>query len=115
MAWIPSGKQSPRVVNGCLYWYAGDTFLLDVTLELRDQDGEPVPLAQSGSVTLEFSDASRAPVRQFTFTELTGSTVTLEMDETVTADFPSGDYFLSIRYTDAQRTTVLHGAHCHVE
>ena len=115
MSWIPSGKQSPRVVNGCLYWYAGDTFELDVRLELEDQDGVPVALGAEDMVTLIFRDETDAPVRQFTFSDVADNTVTLQMDSNVTEDFPRGEYRLDIRYDHAQRTTVLRGSHCHVE
>ena len=36
---IPVARVSPRIANGCICWYEGDTFSLRLRLELEDQDG----------------------------------------------------------------------------
>ena len=36
MSNLPNAEQSPRVVNGVIKWYEGDTFDLTIGLDLED-------------------------------------------------------------------------------
>ena len=65
MTKLPGAKPSPRIAGGVLRWYAGDTFSVTLALELRDQDGDPVTVGASDSLTVSFFDASHAPVHTF--------------------------------------------------
>ena len=65
MTKLPGAKPSPRIAGGVLRWYAGDTFSVTLALELRDQDGDPVTVGASDSLTVSFFDASHAPVSPF--------------------------------------------------
>lgn len=112
---MPHAKRSPRLENGCLYWYAGDTFALQLELLLEDQDGAPAALGADDTVTVAFFDETDAQILEQTFADIADNTVTLQMDETRTALFPRGDYRFDVRYTYGPRTTVLHRSHCHVE
>ena len=60
MTKLPGAKPSPRIAGGVLRWYAGDTFSVTLALELRDQDGDPVTVGASDSLTVSFFDASHA-------------------------------------------------------
>ena len=44
---IPGARVSPRIANGCICWYEGDTFSLRLRLELEDQDGAAVTVSRS--------------------------------------------------------------------
>ena len=63
MTKLPGARPSPRIAGGVLRWYAGDTFSVTLALELRDQDGDPVTVGASDSLTVSFFDASHAPVQ----------------------------------------------------
>ena len=52
MTKLPGAKPSPRIAGGVLRWYAGDTFSVTLALELRDQDGDPVTVGASDSLTI---------------------------------------------------------------
>jgi hypothetical protein len=54
MTKLPGAKPSPRIAGGVLRWYAGDTFSVTLALELRDQDGDPVTVGASDSLTVSF-------------------------------------------------------------
>ena len=75
-------------------------------LELRDQDGDPVTVGASDSLTVSFFDASHAPVHTFQFDRVTGGQATLTFDDTVSAKFPKGAYFYDILYTHGDKTTL---------
>lgn len=103
---IPSAKQSPRIENGVLKWYAGDTFSLQMELELEDQDGEPVILTSTDTVKVSFYNECRENVKTFEFTDVQSNTVTLEFDATVTALFSKGRYIYFVSVQREERTTV---------
>ena len=56
MSNLPNAEQSPRVVNGVIKWYEGDTFTMDLGLGLTDQDGEAVTLNAADTVKVTFRD-----------------------------------------------------------
>ena len=92
MTKLPGAKPSPRIAGGVLRWYAGDTFSVTLALELRDQDGDPVTVGASDSLTVSFFDASHAPVHTFQFDRVTGGQATLTFDDTVSGKFTKGAY-----------------------
>ena len=47
---IPGARVSPRIANGCICWYEGDTFSLRLRLELEDQDGADVAIGQTDTI-----------------------------------------------------------------
>lgn len=106
---IPAAKQSPRLENGVVKWYEGDTFRLQLVLDIVDQDGEPVVIGENDTVTVSFQNDALTTVKEFTFTEVENNTVTMEFDSTVTALFPAGRYTYNVRCTIEQRTTVCSG------
>ena len=95
-------KAKPAHCGRC----AGDTFSVTLALELRDQDGDPVTVGASDSLTVSFFDASHAPVHTFQFDRVTGGQATLTFDDTVSAKFPKGAYFYDILYTHGDKTTL---------
>ena len=106
---IPSAKQSPRIENGVVKWYEGDTFALQLELDIVDQDGERVILAPEDTVTAVFRNDALSVVKEFTFTDVADNTITLAFDNTCTALFPAGHYTYDIRCIGTRRTTVCSG------
>ena len=106
MSNIPSAYPSPRIANGVLLWYEGDTFDLTFRLELTDQDGEPVEIQSSDSVTVKFYDSTFANVKTFSFTNIQSNTIVLDFDQTATALFPRGKYTYDVLYSYNDRTTI---------
>lgn len=106
MANIPNARISPRIDTGVLKWYEGDTFELQLELELTDQDGEAVIIQPTDTVRILFLDECRETVKEFSFTNVQNNTVTLEFDATATALFPRGKYTYDVYYSAANRTTL---------
>ena len=106
---IPAAKQSPRLENGIVKWYEGDTFRLQLVLDIVDQDGECVEIGEEDIVTVSFHNDDLASVKEFCFTGVENNTITLLFDSTCTALFPAGHYTYDVRCSGAQRTTVCRG------
>ena len=97
---IPGARVSPRIANGCICWYEGDTFSLRLRLELEDQAGADVTIGQTDTIKVTGADEN---------------TVTLAFTDEVTAKFPRGIYRYDILYTHGNRTTLASGNIARVE
>ena len=103
---LPKARMSPRIVNGVLKWYAGDTFELQVDITLQDQDGEPIAIKDTDTIEFEFFNKKRDPVKKFTFTNVVNGSVLLVFDEEVTELFSAGEYTYDIYYDGYVRKTL---------
>lgn len=103
MSNIPNAKQSPRLDNGVLAWYQGDTFSLQIELDMTDQDG--VAVEATGDVEVVFRDDCHNIVKEFTCTP-SNNIITLNFNEDVSALFPIGEYTYDMYYNGEHRTTI---------
>ena len=55
----PGAYASPRISNGVLCWYAGDTFSVVIQADLVDQDGAAVDIGTTDTVKITFRDDTR--------------------------------------------------------
>ena len=112
---LPGARVSPRLASGAICWYAGDTFTVQLLLELADQDGAAVTIGAADTVKVTFYDKQRRLVKEFSFTGPAGNTVSLVFDDGVTALFPKGEYTYDILYTYANKTTLARDNRARVE
>ena len=103
---LPRAEISPRIVNGVLKWYEGDTFSLQIELELEDQDGEPITIQPEDTVKVVFKNKSLRTVKEFTFTGIKGNTIHLEFDKECTDLFEKGNYTYDIIYITEEIKTI---------
>lgn len=117
MAKLPWAKMSPRIENGVLYWFEGDTFRLNLILTLKDQDGAPVTVKAEETLELTFLNKHRDTVKTVTFPggEAATGKVTLVVDEELSALFPAGRYSYDLRLLGEERTTLIRGGTIIVE
>lgn len=117
MAKLPWAKLSPRIENGVIYWYEGDTFRLHLHLELWDTEGLPVEPREEDTAELCFYNKSMDPVMtlQFTSEQVRSGILTLPMDEAATALFPAGRYTYDLRLLGQERKTLIRGGIVEVE
>ena len=117
MSNIPNAKPSPRIECGVLTWYEGDTFSLDLTLELTDADGAPVSVGEDDSVKVLFKNRKNAAVKEFAFSgaDVSGDTLRLTFDAAVSALFPAGGYTYDVYFASSERSTVAKGNRVVVE
>ena len=73
---IPGAYASPRISNGVLCWYAGDTFSVVIQADLVDQDGAAVDIGATDTVKITFRDDTRAEVWSKTFSNVANNQVT---------------------------------------
>lgn len=112
---LPASVPSPRIVGGVLKWYAGDTFELQVDLQLTDEDGRTLPLEEGHTVEFLFRDCTRAVVYAVCFQEITDNRVVLWFNDEVSARFPKGSYTYDVIYKGAVRRTLVHNGPITVE
>ena len=115
MSELPSAQQSPRIVNGVLKWYQGDTFDLKIQLKMIDQDGTEIIIGDGDTVTVVFKDKTDTEIKTFLFETVENNTITLDFDSECTANFPRGEYFYDIYYKGAERTTIANNNYVVVE
>ena len=112
---IPGAYASPRVSNGVLCWYAGDTFSIVIQADLTGQDGEAVDIGTTDTVKITFRDDTRAEVWSKTFSNVENNQVTLVVDATVSAKFPKGKYTYDVEFSHGDRTTLARDNKVRVE
>lgn len=103
---LPNAKVSPRIDNGTLKWYYLDTFELQLSLELTNQDEEIVVMSPSDVVNVMFKNKSGKVVKCFEFTEIVDNTITLVFNEDCSSLFDKGEYVYDIYYIANNRTTI---------
>lgn len=107
MAYIPHAEPSPRIVNGEIHWYQGDTFSIELHLDLRDQDDTPIEIVPDDTVRIIFRDRKGTDMNVFdTFTGIVNNVVTLDFNTARTAKFIKGEYQYDVVYTGQNRTTI---------
>jgi len=106
MATIPHAQPSPRIVNGIIEWYDGDTFSLELELTLTDQSGESISIISTDKINVVFRKPDGTTVKNFEFTNQTSNTITLVFGTTETALFPKGEYLYDVWFTRDNRVTI---------
>ena len=104
MAEIPRAKMSPRIGNGIIYWYEGDTFELNVAVELKDQDGSVVEVGDAECFELVIRDERNNEV--YNVKQYGASGFTFECDEDTTALFRKGRYRYDVNFYGEYKTSI---------
>lgn len=104
---LPSARSSPRIVNGVLKWYEGDTFDLQLEITLQDQDDLPVTLKTTDVVDIVFMNAKNKIVKELSFTKISNGLITLSFDEALSALFKAGEYTYDVYLTSGTNRTTL--------
>lgn len=112
---IPGAYASPRISNGVLCWYAGDTFSVVIQADLVDQDGAAVDIGATDTVKITFRDDTRAEVWSKTFSNVANNQVALMVDAEISAKFPKGRYTYDVEFSHGDRTTLARDNKVRVE
>lgn len=104
---LPHANPSPRIVNGVLKWYLGDTFEIQINLDLEDQDGEKIIINNESTVEVVFLDCRRKVIKEFVFSGIEDNVITLSFDNAVSTLFPIGEYTYDIYYRVGNRRVTL--------
>lgn len=98
---LPNAEMSPRIVNGVLYWYEGDTFQIDINIDLVDQDDDPIYLQPTDTVNIQFSNDYGNTVKSICFTNISDNSISLIVDSDFSALFPAGKYTYDVVATNS--------------
>lgn len=112
---LPAARMSPRLINGALKWYEGDTFKLQVKIELTDENDDVIDITDSHVVDFVFRDEKKRVVWAMRFENIKDNTVALVIDEDVTMNFPKGEYTYDVIYSGTYRKTLVNEAPITVE
>lgn len=112
---LPSANPSPRIVGGVIKWYEGDTFDLQVDIELMDQNGDGVVILPEHALDFVFRNSRNEIVYAVRFTEITDNCVVLAFTPDVSSKFPKGGYTYDVYYDGAKRKTLVDQAPIIVE
>lgn len=110
MAILPAAKPSPRIVEGVIYWYKGDTFQIDLALNIKDQDGESIDIQPQDIVKIVFFGFSKSKGDTIAEIELEGiqnNVFSLNFTEELSRKFDRGVYLYDIYLTHNHRTTIV--------
>lgn len=114
---IPSARISPQNDRGVLKFYEGDTFTMNLHLDLKDQDGEAIHFDNdTDTFKLTFYNKKNTAVKEFTYgvggTSVTEDTCEIDFTDVVTALFPKGEYHYDgiWKRTGFRRVTIISDA-----
>lgn len=99
-------KQSPRFENNALCIYQGDTFELQLDLNIT-QNGEPIEIQPTDTVTLEFRTFDGKPITSVEFKDITTNEIVLNWDKELTKKFCKGKYTYRMKYNGTYITTLV--------
>jgi len=108
MAYIINAKQSPRIEDGILKWYEGDTFSFVWTINITNKDtGNPIIFMLEDSIDFEFFNEFGQLIQVFHFGNIpTDNKVRLDFNEDVSKKFRRGKYKYSIKYNGINIVTI---------
>lgn len=113
--YLPAAAPSPRISSGVLKWYEGDTFDLQVQIELTDESGAALVIQPEHTVEFVFRNRKREVVYSVIHTDLADNCVVLRFSEEVSDLFPKGEYTYDVFYKGSERKTLAHRAPVTVE
>ena len=90
-------KVSPRFENTRLCYYEGDTFSLEIPIDLS-RDGEKIDITENDIIKFTFYDAYGDFFTEREFTNIENNTVLFDWNEEFTSLFKKGRYTYRIRY-----------------
>ncbi len=106
MADLNTAKVSPRIENGKFLWYEGNTFAIELEINLTNDSGEVVTLGNDDTIVVNCyrNDIS---MHKFVFKEFFENKVYLHFDEEITKKFREGNYYYTVTYIGNDTTTIV--------
>lgn len=112
MAILPSAYESPRIENGTVRFYRNDTFEVDLTINVTDNNGLPVTLLPDDMIDIIVTSCRGEVLveRHYTGADLTGNVLTIPVDRLTSESIHPGRHKYDIYLThDGDRTTIVKG------
>lgn len=107
MSNIITAKQSPRLQDGKIVWYEGDTFSIALTLSLTDEvTNEDITLDDTSTVIVSIYK-SKILVHRFTFNSFENNQIVMVFNDEVSGKFSVGEYNYTITHKCLNTTTLV--------
>ena len=101
MSEIPMAKQSPRIKDGTVAWYAGDAFIIDWEVHLTEGE-TPIIFEEGDQLIWSFFSVEDKvnPVHTFVFDypDIHDYTVELFFTKEISAKFAVGNYTYCVKF-----------------
>lgn len=108
---LKGAEQSPRVENGVIYWYCGDTFLWTLKFIITECDGTEYILKDTDKIVVEFKknlySQDNIYVFEFQNQEYVDNSITMQFTQEISSLFPYGFYKMGVHLEDTDVTTLL--------
>lgn len=108
---LMGGGSSPRIRNGKIYWYEGDTFVWSLKFTIKQCDGTDYVLQSTDKIIVDFKKNLHTDKSIYTFVfenqEYTDNTIKMEFTPEITALFPYGFYKVGVKMENEDITTLL--------
>ncbi len=115
MSSINTAKQSPRLENGKISWYEGDTFAIKLNIALTTvETGEAINLSSNDEIKVTFY-RNEMCIHKFVFKQFSENSVMLNFSDSITKKFHKGKYTYVISYQSTGRTTIVANNEVEVE
>ena len=101
---IKQAEQSPRIENGVIRWYYGDTFKLELELEFTNDNGDIVNIQPTDEISISFKNHRDTVIYENTFNT---NTITLDMTEELSQKFKVGEYYYTVKLNSEYITTLM--------
>lgn len=100
-------KKFPMIQNHTLFIYEGDTFDMELNLNLTES-GSPFDISEDDVITFEFKNVvTNEEVASKSFTNITGTKLIFNWDSEFTKKFPKGRYTYRMRFNSDYVTTIV--------
>ena len=107
MSNIITAKQSPRLEDGKLIWYEGDTFSITLTLSLSDEVTDEAITLDSNSTIVVSIYKAKILVHRFEYNQFSDNQITMTFDDQVSRKFSAGEYTYTITHKCLNTTTLV--------
>lgn len=108
---LMGGRSSPRIRDGKIYWYEGDTFTWSLKFTIKQCDGTDYILQPTDKIIVDFKKNLHTDKSIYTFIfenqEYTDNTIKMEFTPEITALFPYGFYKIGAKLESEDITTLL--------
>lgn len=101
-------QPSPRMVNDIVYWYQFNTFSWTLNFTLTYPNNDEYTLQDTDVIDVVFKrNLDSAIVHEFTFTNFTSNSVTMNFSKEISEKFVRGQYLIGVTLNGNDITTLV--------
>jgi hypothetical protein len=106
--YLQSTHPNPKIAGGDIYFYRGDVFPIEITLELEDTFDYTVTLSDDDIVRIQILDGPSSVIMEREYKNIENNKIVFNVDDTTTQLLQDGRYmFRVIVEHDSTVTTVV--------